>query len=102
MKQKKINRMIDECLTDFAFGQVQKIMSITGWKWGSENGDEAHVPDVQELMVQSLKLLRDVAEHIDDGSRYALQTGGLQAETVDGVLSLKFVVAEAESYGEDA
>ena len=80
--------MIEEILNSFDFEEVKTAMTALNRKWGG--GAEAHIPTYNELRQTAKVLLED---------SYLLgrcATGGFEAESIDGVLRLIFMVTQTE------
>jgi hypothetical protein len=71
---------IMDCLDEFDFEQVHKVMKLLNWTWSSILG----VPDVSDLRKSCRKYLQDVIvgalERKDTGGEYITATGGFRYE----------------------
>lgn len=85
MKKKKA---IEHILDNFDFERVHKVMTVLNWTWYFTEG----VPEISDLRKEARRLLKDVAKRKED--RVCTGTGGFEVYKEDGVLELKFVVAE--------
>lgn len=89
-KKEMVKRiMIEEILNGFDFEKVKTVMAALNWKWGE--GANAHIPTYNELRKTAKMLLED---------SYLLgrsATGGFEAEDIDGILRLVFIVAKSET-----
>lgn len=85
--------MIEEILNGFDFDKVKVVMAALDWKWGANM--EAHAPTYNELRETAKMLLED--SYLMGHSA----AGGFEAEDIEGVLRLIFVVTQAESEFEE-
>jgi hypothetical protein len=69
-------RLAMECLSEFDFEKVHKVMTFLDWKWWFPG--QPHVPDIEELKRSAEKLLAEVVTD-NKGSTY-ISSGGLKAE----------------------
>jgi hypothetical protein len=89
-KEELIERLVNECLYDFDFDKVHRVMVATNFTWGQEDGDA--VPSVAQLVIEGMRLLREVARFYGDGKRHSSRFGGLKATMEDEYLKLEFVL----------
>lgn len=85
MKKKKA---IEHILDNFDFERVHKAMTALDWEWASTDG----VPEIPDLRKKARRLLKDVAKRKED--KFFTGTGGFEVSKEDGILELKFVIAE--------
>lgn len=69
--------LIMDCLDEFDFNKVNKVMHYLGWKYSDSND----VPTVQELRKNARKYLQMVAEEaLSTNKEYTVATGGFRYE----------------------
>jgi hypothetical protein len=85
MKKKKA---IENILDNFNFESVHKAMTVLNWTWYFTDG----VPKISDLRKEARRLLKDVAKRKED--KFFTGTGGFEVSKEDGILELKFVIAE--------
>jgi len=76
--QPKHYDLIMDCLAEFDFDRVQRVMTLLNWKYGDSN----EVPDTQTLRKNARKYLQEViigALNIE-GREYIIGTGGFRYE----------------------
>jgi hypothetical protein len=70
-----------DCLDDFDFEQVQKVMKLLNWTWSSIEG----VPEISDLRKHCRKYLQNVIigalERKDTGGEYIEGCGGFRFES---------------------
>lgn len=82
--------LIDDVMDQFDFKEVRHAMVALDWTWWhTKNG----VPTLKELKNSARKHLEFA---LTKGTGYSF-SGGLEATYFDGVLSLKFILAYADS-----
>lgn len=99
-KKETIERMIIECLKDFDFEKVHRVMAYLGWRWAQDDG-EMKVPSVAQIVIEAMRQLREVARYYGDGKLHSLSSGGLKATMWGEYLTLEFVLDEAEVSARD-
>lgn len=71
---------IMDCLDEFDFEQVHKVMKLLNWTWSSIEG----VPDLSDLRKSCRKYLQEVIrgalERKDEGGEFIMATGGFRYE----------------------
>lgn len=87
MKRKEA---IENILDHFDFERIYKAMKALDWTWASTDG----VPEVPDLRKKARELLKEVSKRKED--RITIGTGGFEVDKGDGILRLKFVIAEWE------
>lgn len=87
-----------ECLNEFDFDKVHKVMKFLNWKWAREA--PCHVPSASELKETASKLLFECLEYSEIHKEdWTVSTGGFEANSYfeDGNIidfGLKFIVSE--------
>ena len=99
-KKETIERMIIECLKDFDFEKVHRVMAYLGWRWAQDDG-EMKVPSVAQIVIEAMRQLREVAKYYGDGKWHSVSSGGLKATMGGEYLTLEFVLDEAEVRARD-
>jgi hypothetical protein len=99
-KKETIEKMIIECLKDFDFEKVHRVMAYLGWRWPQDDG-EMKVPSVAQIVIEAMWQLREVAKYYGDGKRHSVSSGGLKATMGGEYLTLEFVLDEAEVRARD-
>ena len=88
---------IMDCLDEFDFDRVHKVMTVLDWKYS----DDKEVPSVEYLRKNARKYLMEVAkEALESKSEYITGTGGFRYEAKlyeDGYLWLRMAF-EIESW----
>jgi hypothetical protein len=78
--QPKHYDLILDCLDEFDFDRVQRVMTLLDWKYG----DSSEVPDTQTLRKNARKYLQEVIigaiERKNVGDEYIAATGGFRYE----------------------
>lgn len=89
-REELIERLVTECLNDFDFEKVHRVMVATNFTWGQEDGDA--VPSVAQLVIEAMRMLREVAGYYGDGKLHSWSFGGLKATMEGDLLTLEFVL----------
>lgn len=88
-----------ECLNEFEFDKVHKVMKFLNWKWASKD-TPCHIPSQYELRESASKLLFECLEYSETNKEdWTVSTGGFEANSYfeDGNIidfSLKFIISE--------
>jgi hypothetical protein len=95
------DEQIAHIMEHFDFDKVQKVMLLTGWKWQHYEGTEGYmaVPGVDHLRKRTRELLENVCGE-EEGATRSSSTGGFIARNDNSILSLEFILEDAD--GEDA
>ena len=87
--KRKHKRMIQECLDNFDFNKVQRVMEFLQWEWSSSAG----VPTVYDLREGAKRLLKQVIKE----DLLFIGTGGLWVSRPYGNLHLSFSIEDWEA-----
>ena len=99
-KKETIEKMIIECLKDFDFEKVHRVMAYLGWRWAQDDG-EMEVPSVAQIVIEAMRQLREVATYYGDCVLHCVSSGGLKATMEGEYLTLEFVLDEVEVRARD-
>lgn len=97
MKQ-EVEKAIDECLSEFDFKRVHKVMTFLKWKWRDKG-----VPKIYDLVKAAEKQLIESYEGITkcNSNDYCVYSGGFvsmcKRQDNDYVFELYFVLTSSES-----
>jgi len=98
--QSKHYDLILDCLDEFDFDKVRRVMTLLDWKYA----DSKEVPDIQTLRKNARKYLQEVLigviERMNVGDEYITGTGGFRYEAMlypDGSVWLRMAF-EVESW----
>ena len=94
---KKIQDKINECIENFNFEQVKKVMDFLDWKWLDE------VPSMGQIMLHAQDYLNRVADKLEQHEEYTISSGGIKVWGFiddDGEIQFKlsFILAEWDTY----
>lgn len=89
-REELIERLVTECLYDFDFEKVHRVMVATDFTWAQKDGDA--VPSVAQLVIEAMRLLRQAAVHLGERKPYDVSYGGLRAQLIGNTMALEFVL----------
>lgn len=94
-EQKNTNRdqAVDKIMSQFNFDTVHQAMVALDWQWVTSHAAGHEVPSLDRIKQTAKSLLLDAWNETS-----ILCHGGFQAERIDDVLVLEFVLARADSH----
>lgn len=87
--EKKFHKWVENIMDEFDFDRVHKTMRLLNWKWAGVG-----VPDITEIRKCAIYILNS-AYQSESGH---CATGGFEAKVTKHGVSLKFVVADWDTY----
>lgn len=87
--EKKFHKWVENIMDEFDFDRVHKTMKSLNWEWRDKG-----VPDITEIRENAIYILNRAYE---SESGYCA-TGGFEAKVTKHGVSLKFVVADWDTY----
>ena len=86
-----IEKIQQKLLQDFDFERVHNIMVATNWEWALVDG--GRVPEIDELKVFALRLVRETIQSSESNQGIAVHaSGGFSVTVLNGVVRLEFIV----------
>ena len=79
-------------LGELDFGKIQSVMDFLGWKW---NGQD-RAPSISEIATVAKACMIQAWESESD----VCNMGGFEAEIIEGVISIRFVIERADPLSE--
>lgn len=100
MKTLTYDVQIDEIMSQFDFARVHKVMCLTTWEWHDKKTNKMTIPSISKLKIVARAMLTDLTE-TENEKITGIQSGGFHADKVNGLLSLKFIISEANGVLEE-
>ena len=77
------------------FERIQSVMKFLDWKWEDTEAKRKSVPTVEELKSVAMFCMNKAFESGD-----SFKMGGFEAEAIEGIVSIKFVLDRANPLAE--
>lgn len=89
---------ITECIENFDWDRIEKVMNYLNWQWFFNYGDNCHVPSIDEMQQRVTELFMDCYRNLDNSQEqsYTMSCGGFEVCVYkdNNECSLKFVCSE--------
>jgi hypothetical protein len=110
LTEEQQDALMDECIDNFDFEKVHKVMVMLQWKWVEKDGSTLSIPDIPRMKAAARRSLRAAYRYwkTHEGNHAVVGSGGFEAcyATPEGdnghAFYLRFVLAEAEAELEKA
>lgn len=98
-------KKIDECINNFNFTRVHRVMKFLDWKWQNKIHGESQIPTIGELVLAAQSRLEEANKKIDktkDIDETCIASGGLKASAHwdEGEVNfeLEFILADWDTF----
>lgn len=78
-------------LQELDLNLIHETMKFLNWTWKNSNTGEKRVPNVQEISI----VARDCMESAWKSANKISKIGGFEAEVIEGILEIKFILTQA-------
>jgi len=84
------SKQIELILNDIDLDKIHTVKKALDWTWRDSNTQENRIPNTNEIEAVVIECLNKALE-----SEYKIfRMGGFEAEVIDGVVGIKFIVEE--------